>query len=157
MTLNKISFFFFLAFMISGTLVPAQNQDDRIVFHYLKLSAALSRSDLKQASRHTEKLAGQVLTSAHSGLFSSAEAMKKASDINQIRQAFSPFSDTLAVLVRTRKIIAAESLYLVHCPMAFQDQGADWIADEPKVINPYFGDEMLHCGKVKATLFKAGK
>jgi len=40
-------------------------------------------------------------------------------------------------------------LYRQYCPMAFQNKGAYWLSSEKKIMNPYFGDKMLHCGVVK--------
>lgn len=42
-----------------------------------------------------------------------------------------------------------QPLFLQHCPMAFNNQGGDWVSAQPQIMNPYFGDEMLHCGIVK--------
>ncbi|MEM9985922.1 MAG: efflux RND transporter periplasmic adaptor subunit, partial [Bacteroidota bacterium] len=39
-----------------------------------------------------------------------------------------------------------------HCPMANDFSGADWISEDTEVLNPYFGDEMLHCGHVEDTI-----
>ncbi len=36
--------------------------------------------------------------------------------------------------------------------MAFNNRGAHWLSDTTEVVNPYFGDEMLHCGSVTDTL-----
>jgi hypothetical protein len=35
---------------------------------------------------------------------------------------------------------------LVHCPMTFGGKGGLWVQKEGKVINPYEGAMMLHCG-----------
>ncbi len=40
-------------------------------------------------------------------------------------------------------------LYIQYCPMANNDKGATWISSEEEIINPYFGDQMLHCGNVE--------
>ena len=143
-------------FLISSDIFT-QNREERIIFHYLKLSSSLSDSDLKQSLKHAGKLASQLNQPAFSSLQASADAMKKAAALGQIRESFSVFSDSLSAMVKSGRLKPAETLYLVHCPMAFNDKGANWISDVPKVINPYFGDEMLHCGKVKSTLFKSGK
>lgn len=39
-----------------------------------------------------------------------------------------------------------EGLMLVHCPMTFRDEGAYWVQREGKILNPYEGAMMLHCG-----------
>lgn len=132
--------------------MAGQSRYDRLVFHYLKLSSALSRSDFRQAAAQAAKLNSQCRENGPQNLVAAAENLQKAADLNSLREAFSPFSDSLSLCLRNGKIKAAEKLFLVHCPMAFNDRGADWISDEPKVINPYFGDEMLHCGRVKETL-----
>lgn len=35
---------------------------------------------------------------------------------------------------------------LVHCPMTFGGKGALWVQKAGKVMNPYEGSRMLHCG-----------
>lgn len=44
-------------------------------------------------------------------------------------------------------------IYRQHCPMAFNDRGADWMSESPEVRNPYFGRKMLECGEVSDTLY----
>jgi Cu(I)/Ag(I) efflux system membrane fusion protein len=39
-----------------------------------------------------------------------------------------------------------------HCPMAFNDAGADWLQIGTEIFNPYFGAEMLKCGEVTTQL-----
>lgn len=61
-------------------------------------------------------------------------------------------SDTIIENVRRFGIDAVGEVYVVHCPMAFRNQGADWLWNRPVVLNPYFGDAMLTCGTVTDTL-----
>ena len=35
--------------------------------------------------------------------------------------------------------------FRIHCPMAFDNQGAYWLQKEKQVRNPYFGESMLIC------------
>ena len=39
-------------------------------------------------------------------------------------------------------------VYYQFCPMAFDNKGAYWLSNENVVLNPYFGQEMLTCGRV---------
>jgi hypothetical protein len=39
-----------------------------------------------------------------------------------------------------------EGLMLIHCPMTFDNQGAYWVQREGKILNPFEGSMMLHCG-----------
>lgn len=58
------------------------------------------------------------------------------------REHFKPLSESMYVLSRGN----TEDLYLHHCSMAFDNEGANWISNDEEVLNPYFGDVMLHCG-----------
>lgn len=42
-----------------------------------------------------------------------------------------------------------KEIYVQYCPMAFKNAGADWLALEEDIQNPYFGDKMMRCGIVK--------
>ena len=46
----------------------------------------------------------------------------------------------------------SEVIYVQHCPMAFGNKGADWLAKEEGIRNHYFGDKMMRCGVVKREL-----
>jgi len=45
-----------------------------------------------------------------------------------------------------------KTIYVQYCPMAFGNKGADWLAKEEEIRNPYFGDKMMKCGLVKREL-----
>lgn len=42
--------------------------------------------------------------------------------------------------------------YHQYCPMALNEQGADWLSASPKIENPYFGQKMLTCGELIDTI-----
>ena len=70
------------------------------------------------------------------------------------RSHFSIVSDKLTEAIQVFGVHNSETsaLYLEFCPMAFDNEGAYWISDSKVIKNPYFGDVMLSCGEVKATL-----
>lgn len=39
------------------------------------------------------------------------------------------------------------TIYYQFCPMANDGKGANWLSKENVIKNPYYGSEMLHCGK----------
>lgn len=45
-----------------------------------------------------------------------------------------------------------KKLYLIHCPMYNDGKGADWISESKEINNPYLGQKMSDCGKVKKEL-----
>lgn len=67
------------------------------------------------------------------------------------RASFEMISDLLFDLVKTTGL-KGKTVYRQYCPMAFNDKGAYWLSDTTEVLNPYFGDQMLHCGEVTDTL-----
>lgn len=50
--------------------------------------------------------------------------------------------------------LAGSDIFIQHCPMANNNQGAIWLSSEEEVRNPYYGDAMLSCGSVIATIGK---
>lgn len=45
---------------------------------------------------------------------------------------------------------AKQPYYQFFCPMVSQGEG-DWLQQDDKLLNPYFGSKMLHCGKLVST------
>ena len=70
------------------------------------------------------------------------------SDVETQRKQFGFFSDALINSIEAFGT-TGEALYVQHCPMAFNNQGADWLSNEEGIRNPYFGDKMMKCGLVK--------
>jgi Cu(I)/Ag(I) efflux system membrane fusion protein len=78
-----------------------------------------------------------------------------SSDIAKVRESFSGLSRALSQVLAQWGSSFSSELYLLHCPMAFKGQGADWIQTHQAVENPYFGDRMFACGEVKETLHQS--
>jgi Protein of unknown function (DUF3347) len=66
--------------------------------------------------------------------------------IDNKRQAFHMISNDLYDLIRTVKYDAAK-VYWQHCPMAFDNKGADWLNATSTIKNPYMPKKMLGCGE----------
>jgi len=45
-----------------------------------------------------------------------------------------------------------QPVYYQHCPMANGGKGANWLSKENAVKNPYYGSQMLSCGKTVETI-----
>lgn len=111
---------------------------------YLTVQEALAADNLKAAQHAAKQLAQSV--SDH-GLMIAAHKLEKASDIKAARKAFHTISNIIIPALRHSE--QASTLYLAHCPMAFDNTGADWIQSGDKLANPYFGSMMLRCGTIK--------
>ena len=75
-------------------------------------------------------------------------AIKEGVQIEAARQAFELLSNELIAAIRQFGIPENRVLYRLHCPMAFNNKGADWLQRDENTRNPYFGASMLKCGEV---------
>jgi len=81
----------------------------------------------------------------------SAQVIAAEGDLNAKRKEFEIIADAMWSLTRTVKY-DGKKLYWHYCPMAFNNRGAYWMSTSAEVLNPYFGDAMLHCGSVEDSL-----
>lgn len=132
--------------------LPAE-QMEQMVAAYLDVKNALVQSDPALASTAAEELAkatggrqDEVLTN----LREAATRISDSQDLTQQRQAFEALSGKMYILAKASP--DHPTLYRQYCPMAFDNQGAYWLAAEAEINNPYFGDKMLRCGSVEEEL-----
>ncbi|MEM9821977.1 MAG: efflux RND transporter periplasmic adaptor subunit [Bacteroidota bacterium] len=71
-------------------------------------------------------------------------------DVENQRTQFGFLSEALITTVEAFGTDGT-SVFVQHCPMAFDNEGGDWLAREEAIKNPYFGDRMMRCGFVKKT------
>lgn len=117
--------------------------------------AADSLNDLKRALPRL-KAAAKPLASAFSEShpwhemveeIAAASAWSDAKDLDAARATFLPFSTRVVGLVERARAEQSEfrSLKVFHCPMA--PQPGLWFQAKGPLRNPYYGAEMLTCGK----------
>jgi Cu(I)/Ag(I) efflux system membrane fusion protein len=75
-------------------------------------------------------------------------AIKDAGSIEAVRWAFEQLSNELVTVVGQFGIPENRTLYRFHCPMAFDNKGADWLQIDRDARNPYFGASMPKCSQV---------
>ncbi|HEY9117996.1 MAG TPA: DUF3347 domain-containing protein [Roseivirga sp.] len=110
---------------------------------YLAIKDALVKTDATEASNAAKAF---LNSNSNQKLASSLETIANASDVKVQRQAFETLSMEMYEVVKAGN--NESPLYKQYCPMAFNNKGAFWLAAEEEVNNPYFGDMMLHCGRV---------
>ena len=81
---------------------------------------------------------------------SHASTLLKKDDVAAQREQFGFLSQALINALTAFGV--SGDYYVQHCPMAFDNAGADWLSDEEQVRNPYFGDLMMSCGYVKTEI-----
>ncbi|MEQ9616546.1 MAG: efflux RND transporter periplasmic adaptor subunit [Phycisphaerales bacterium] len=72
-------------------------------------------------------------------------------DIETARQRFEAMSEGVIALLETFGHMGSDDWRLAHCPMAFDNAGADWVQRGETIDNPYFGETMLRCGEIRET------
>ncbi len=132
---------------------------------YLLLKEAFVATDAKAAAKAANKFLEQLdkvdmeLLKGDAHMFWMKQLMGMKGDANQIillkdveaqRRQFGHLSELLIKTLQTFGI-EGEELFVIHCPMALDSEGADWISAEKEVRNPYLGEMMMTCGKVTGT------
>lgn len=129
----------------------------KLVAAYLGVQQHLAKDDLAGA----RKAFGQVSSTAKDPTSVSDAALRtriaeaaasgsSAQDIAAARKAFDGLSRAIIEWLRGQPNPLAVPLRLAHCPMAFDNKGANWLQTSAVVDNPYFGAEMLKCGSLDA-------
>lgn len=71
-------------------------------------------------------------------------------DLEIQRNAFMELSGNFRVILQVSKQETA--IYYQHCPMYNGGKGADWLSKESTIKNPYYGAQMLTCGRTIETI-----
>jgi len=72
-----------------------------------------------------------------------------STDIDRARTVFGTVSEAIISLQRRFGHHGSETWHVAHCPMAFGNEGADWLQRGTEIVNPYMGTAMLRCGTVE--------
>jgi copper chaperone CopZ len=79
-----------------------------------------------------------------------AEHIADTKDAAHQRDHFMTLSKNMYSLMKVSK--QETPTYYQHCPMANDGKGADWLSKENAIKNPYYGSQMLTCGKTVETI-----
>jgi copper chaperone CopZ len=150
---------------LSETEVQKTNQLKAVFDNYFAVKDALVKTDGNTASiKATELLSAinavkmeTLTTDEHTvwmkvlkNIKEDAEHIADTKDAEHQRDHFNTLSKNFYDLIKVSK--QETPTYLLHCPMANEGKGADWLSKENTVKNPYYGSMMLSCGKVVETI-----
>jgi Cu(I)/Ag(I) efflux system membrane fusion protein len=137
-----------------------------IFTNYLAMKDALTNDNLETAKKSGSNLLKSV-ESVNMSLFTgeshnvwmglsadlkkSLEHIEHFNTIEDLRKAFIQISNSVINLGITFNP-NDKPLYVLHCPMANNNNGADWLSSSKEVRNPYYGKSMLTCGEVSKEL-----
>ncbi len=135
---------------------------------YFSIQTFLSKDNLESAIKESRKLIDAVnavdktnldpqeliiWNKYSSQLISIGEKIVSSNLLQSVREQFQPLSDIVTGLVKEIGFADFENIYMMQCPMAFDNKGAGWLQREAEIANPYFGAAMFRCGEQK-TVFK---
>jgi len=122
-----------------------------MITHYLSIKDALVADDAEKSAQMAKTILPMLEKDQDETLkiiYANMKAISLTKDLAKQRKHFYPLSEAVYAVMKTSKPLSV-TLYKQYCPMAFEDTGAWWLSEEEEIMNPYFGDEMLHCGMVQ--------
>ena len=135
----------------------------QMIDHYLHIKNELAADNSADAAKAGELLLASIgqldkslLTVEQKNIYDqhitslkdAAQAISEQSgDISAQRQHFSHMSNAAYAMVKA--FGAGRPIYHDHCPMYNDNKGGMWLSEMKEVKNPYFGAEMLTCGRVE--------
>lgn len=138
----------------------------KLIFnHYFSIKDALVRSNVKEASaianefilaigmvnmEHLNITAHDIWMKVKDDLNENTKGISRSLKIEQQRTYFISLSKNIYDLIKVSK--QETPTFFQHCPMANDGKGADWLSKENVIRNPYFGSQMLTCGKTIETI-----
>lgn len=82
-----------------------------------------------------------------------AEDAEHISDTGDARHQRDHFVTLSTAIYKLQKVSKTEiPVYYQFCPMANGGKGANWLSKEKPIKNPYYGSQMLSCGKTVETI-----
>jgi len=152
----------FVATIAAPSAFAQDKQKQALLSSYYEIKNALVNSDAATASAKAGELLKEIRT-ADTKAFSAEEATEfKASqeklstdashiaeskDLGKQREYFAALSAGFFKLAKTVKLSSAP-VYYQFCPM----KKSYWLSETKEIKNPYYGKQMLTCGKISETI-----
>ena len=155
------------AIILFATIANAQSNTNikKVLDAYIQLKDALVKSDGTNSSSASKTLLtaiqelniSELNADTHTqwmkvvnDLKEDAEHISETKEITHQRDHFMSLSKNLFTVLKVSK--SETPIYYQFCPMANKGKGANWLSLENKIKNPYYGNQMLTCGKVVETI-----
>ena len=155
------------AIILFATIANAQSNTNikKVLDAYIQLKDALVKSDGASSSSASKTLftsiqevnMNELNMETHTQwmkvvneLKEAAEHISETKEIAGQRDYFMSLSKNLYAVIKVSK--SETPIYYQFCPMANKGKGANWLSLENKIKNPYYGNQMLTCGKVVETI-----
>jgi hypothetical protein len=165
--MKSIKLLMAIAIILFATIANAQTNTGikKVLSAYIQLKDALVKSDGTTSSNASKTLLtaiqevnmSELNNDTHTqwmkvvnDLREDAEHISETKEITHQRDHFMSLSKNLYAVLKVSK--SETPVYYQFCPMANKGKGANWLSLENKIKNPYYGNQMLTCGKVVETI-----
>lgn len=136
-------------YAVKDALVASDTAKATAAAHQLLLASDSLK--VNEIQGDTSGMIKETAKSFTANLSTTAKVLADSKTLDDKRKQFEMIADAIWSLTRTVKY-SGEKVYWQYCPMAFNDKGAYWMSNDTVIRNPYFGDEMLHCGSTEDSL-----
>lgn len=131
-------------FLLKDALVKTDGINASAYARGLQTSINAVKMDRLPADVHT------VWMKVLGNLKEDAKNINGTKDVASQRNHFMSLSKSMYALIKAAK--PAKTVYYQFCPMANDGKGANWLSKESGIKNPYYGSQMLTCGKTVETI-----
>jgi len=141
---NQLKTIFENYFTLKDALVKSDGKLTTTLAKDLLVNINAIKMDKLSKEEHT------VWMKVLSSLKSNTEKISETTSLEKQRIAFMNLSANFYDLLKVSK--QDYSIYYQNCPMYNDGKGANWLSKENAVKNPYYGSQMLTCGKTVETI-----
>ncbi|PRX45692.1 DUF3347 domain-containing protein [Salegentibacter salegens] len=134
-----------------GETLEAEFKDENtaeIYNLYVEIKDAFVNTDAEAAGDKAAELAEKA--GENKEIASAAMQIAENDDVNTQRENFSTLTAAMEPVLQDA--LESGEIYKQYCPMAFEGKGDYWYSNSKDIFNPYYGNKMLKCGRVEATL-----
>ena len=137
-----------------------------LINEYFAMKDALAADDLTKAQKAAANIQ-TAISKVNMSLFTGAshdvwmghssnigkiiQHVPHLKNIGEVRKSFKELSNVFIGLANSFKPFK-KPIYVLNCPKADENKGADWLSLSKDIKNPYLGTTMLKCGSVKETI-----
>ncbi len=135
-------------YLVETSDAKFKDENTAVVFQrYIELKTALVNADAEKASKSSKEILKLIdISTINETTKNALQTLIDSKEIETQRIAF--VEVTHYVEMQMTGALESGTIYKQYCPMAFNNTGGYWLSESKQIMNPYFGDRMLKCGRV---------
>lgn len=135
-------------YLVATSDAQFKDENTAAVFQrYIELKTALVNANTEKAAKSSKGILSLIdTTTTTETTLNAFQAIIDSKEIETQRIAF--VEVTHYVEMQMTGALESGTIYKQYCPMAFNNTGGYWLSESKQIMNPYFGDKMLKCGRV---------